>query len=459
MGTTKKTTPPIIHLRGNADTQKNLDPAAISQAYNAMLEALSDEERSLMQEMLQDITQGALPSMDPFHDLAEEYDLSVDAFDIENFLTVELGHCAAIGKVTKKMLATNLVLREDFIEKAIDRTLVGLCFTGIPDSGRKALRACARGAAEAFLNDIDLAIIEVPQANYLREALMDIFERFLLWMRIVRHSLDYASEAEERQFSKHLEKMNELLNLCHQLNEPPRTDAARLAELLKQGNASLKEYLSTLDGLEALMSSRWRARKIPAKGRVSDHPTLSRQGYMPSMYSYDLEVTLRETKPRIFRTLRIPGNRTLADLHRCLQDAFGWEDYHLHEFRYDHAIFGELSDDEERVIIADDIVSLDELRLKVGHKLEYIYDFGDDWVHSIRVKAREKLHGEEVWTSRCVCLDGAMAAPPEDCGGIEGYKELRAEASATLFASPTLRIRWAPDRFDKDTVNKKLARR
>ncbi len=446
MGTMKKSKDP-------------LDAAAITNACNAMLEGLSDKELALMQEMFQDITKGALPSLDPFHDLAEEYDLSVDAADIEHFLAVELGHYAAIGTFTKKKLASDSALRESLIEKAIDRTLVGLCFTGIPESGRKALRACARGAAEAFLDTIDFSIIEIPQANYLREALMDIFERFLLWMRIVRHSLEDASEAEEKQLAAHLVKMNELLNLCHQLDEPLRSDKARLAEVLKQGNASLKAYLATLDDLEALMSSRRHARKIPAKGRDSNHATLSRQGYMPSKYSYVLEVALRGTKPRIFRTLRIPGNRTLADLHRCLQDAFGWEDYHLHEFRYDHAIFGELSDDEERVIIADDIVSLDELRLKVGHTLEYTYDFGDDWVHSIKVKAREKFQDEEAWTSCCVCLDGAMATPPEDCGGIEGYKELRAEASATLFASPAPRIRWAPDRFDKDTVNNKLARR
>lgn len=278
-------------------------------------------------------------------------------------------------------------------------------------------------------------------------------------MRIIRHNLEDASEDEEKKLVKHLTKMNELLNLCHRLDETLRTDEACLAELLNQGNASLKEYLATLDALESLMSSRRHARKIPEKGRLSDHATLSRQGYMASKYRYELEVALWGIKPRIFRTIQIPGNRTLADLHRCLQDAFGWENYHLHEFQYDHAVFGELSDEEDRVIIADDIVSLDELALKVGHKLEYTYDFGDDWVHSIKVKAREKLQGEEAWTSQCACLDGAMAAPPEDCGGIEGYKELQAEASATLFASETPKIRWNPERFDQAAINKKLERR
>lgn len=170
-------------------------------------------------------------------------------------------------------------------------------------------------------------------------------------------------------------------------------------------------------------------------------------------------MTLQGAKPRIYRTLLIPGNRTLADLHLCLQDAFGWENYPLHEFLFDHMTFGELSEEKDRVIIGDDVVSLDELALKVGHRLEYVYDFGDEWEHSIKVKSRTKLEGEEAWTASCVCADGARAAPPEDCGGIEGYKELLMEGATSLFASEKARPDWDPERFDKDEVNEKLARR
>jgi Plasmid pRiA4b ORF-3-like protein len=45
-----------------------------------------------------------------------------------------------------------------------------------------------------------------------------------------------------------------------------------------------------------------------------------------------LKVTLRDTKPPVWRRLLVPGETTLGDLHRAIQAAMGWEDYHLHTF-------------------------------------------------------------------------------------------------------------------------------
>lgn len=45
-----------------------------------------------------------------------------------------------------------------------------------------------------------------------------------------------------------------------------------------------------------------------------------------------LKLTLRDTKPPVWRRLLVPGETTLADLHRAIQAAMGWEDYHLHTF-------------------------------------------------------------------------------------------------------------------------------
>ena len=48
------------------------------------------------------------------------------------------------------------------------------------------------------------------------------------------------------------------------------------------------------------------------------------------------------------------------------------------------------------------------------------YDFGDDWIHEIRL---------EEWTNALMsvvrCLDGEGVAPPEDCGGIGGYAHFK----------------------------------
>jgi hypothetical protein len=441
---------------------KNTTPEAVAKkmdtSYSSIIDSLSEAELSALRELAIGFCESEEDYDDDFHSLARKYDLSVDSSDIELFLTVELSRYSTVTKLTRKALRSDTSLREYVMERAVDRALVGLCLTGISESGAKALRNSALDAASDILGDFDLSIIKNPTVNNLREALMDIYERFLLWMRTPREGLAFASEYYQEELEKKLIKMNELLNVSYMLNEPELPDDTLVKDLLKPGSTGLAEYWETLGELESIMPSR-RARKIPQRGRMPSRAVLTRQGYEASKYRYELEVVLKGSKPRLYRTLLIPGNRTLADLHRCLQDAFGWKDYHLHEFSFGHMVFGEPANEEDRVVIADDIVSLDDLALKVGHKIEYVYDFGDDWVHSIKVKSRDKLEGESVWTSLCVCVDGARAAPPEDCGGIEGYKEMLEELEPSLFASGKKKTRWDPESFDKEAVNKKLARR
>src|SRR4051812_30187408 len=45
-----------------------------------------------------------------------------------------------------------------------------------------------------------------------------------------------------------------------------------------------------------------------------------------------LKVTLRDTKPPVWRRLLIPGEMTLGDLHQAIQTAMGWDGGHLHAF-------------------------------------------------------------------------------------------------------------------------------
>ncbi len=50
----------------------------------------------------------------------------------------------------------------------------------------------------------------------------------------------------------------------------------------------------------------------------------------------------------------------------------------------------------------------------------YEYDFGDSWEHEVVV---EKVLPPDAAFKHPVCLDGANAAPPEDCGGSPGYAD------------------------------------
>ena len=55
---------------------------------------------------------------------------------------------------------------------------------------------------------------------------------------------------------------------------------------------------------------------------------------------YQFKITLRYIEPPIWRRIQVPGTYTFWDLHVAIQDAMGWEDYHLHEFVMRHPKMG-----------------------------------------------------------------------------------------------------------------------
>lgn len=110
---------------------------------------------------------------------------------------------------------------------------------------------------------------------------------------------------------------------------------------------------------------------------------------------HQLKITLRGTKPSVWRRVLIASDSTLADLHDVIQAAFGWFGYHLHEFEIDGVRFGVPDEDEDWGEPPSD-----ERRAKVpklapaGTRLSYTYDFGDDWIHTGRhrwASARRRL--------------------------------------------------------------------
>jgi Plasmid pRiA4b ORF-3-like protein len=148
--------------------------------------------------------------------------------------------------------------------------------------------------------------------------------------------------------------------------------------------------------------------KLPAKRKKSG----------PAAPIYQVKVGLRGAKPPIWRRLEVPADTSLADLHNIIQVAFGWENSHLHVFETAYGTFGVA--DRELGHRAEAPVTLEQVAPGTGDRLQYTYDFGDDWTHEIVVE--KVLDRQPVAYPRCI--GGRRAAPPEDCGGIWGYAEL-----------------------------------
>ena len=48
---------------------------------------------------------------------------------------------------------------------------------------------------------------------------------------------------------------------------------------------------------------------------------------------FRLRIRLDGIEPAIWREIAVPARYSFWDLHVAIQDAMGWLDYHLHEFR------------------------------------------------------------------------------------------------------------------------------
>lgn len=165
-----------------------------------------------------------------------------------------------------------------------------------------------------------------------------------------------------------------------------------------------------------------------------------------------LKVTLRGTRPPIWRRLLMLGEMTLADLHQAIQATMGWHDDHLHAFDIGGRQYGDRH-------TADDVA--DENRLTLNSLLKsgvarfvYTYDFGDNWEHIIVIEKRAPA--SEV-TFYPACVGGKRNCPPEDCGGAWGYQHLLDILADPAHPERAEQIEWIGEQFDPDEFAVEIA--
>lgn len=162
---------------------------------------------------------------------------------------------------------------------------------------------------------------------------------------------------------------------------------------------------------------------------------------------YQLKITLGDVMPPIWRRVLVPGGYTLDRLHRVIQHAMGWQDYHLHSFEISGHQYGEPDPDGELALLDELDARLDAVTGK-GGQFGYTYDFGDWWEHEILV---EDVFPAEPGERYPVCVDGERACPPEDVGGPRAYLEL-IEALPNLEHPRHVAWReWLGRRYDPET--------
>ncbi len=134
-----------------------------------------------------------------------------------------------------------------------------------------------------------------------------------------------------------------------------------------------------------------------------------------------IKIVLEGITPRIWRRFLVKNNISFHSLHKIVQMVMGWGDYHLYSFYVGKEEIGDPNPNLDREITNAKKTKLKDRLLAVKQKFGYVYDFGDDWEHSLVV---EKMFDSEEVKEYPVCLAGERACPPEDCGSHPGYYEL-----------------------------------
>lgn len=172
---------------------------------------------------------------------------------------------------------------------------------------------------------------------------------------------------------------------------------------------------------------------------------------------FEFDVTLEGVAPAPWRRMQVSADTRFMQFHTAIQDACGWENYHLFRFadQAGRPVAGIPNDDfgEPEPDAAD--VALSDVFPRLG-RCSYLYDFGDSWEHDVALVGEVDLPAG----IRRRLVDGRLAFPPEDCGGLWGYEESVRVARGGQDDEDRREWLgdWHPDAFDLEAVKARFDR-
>lgn len=137
---------------------------------------------------------------------------------------------------------------------------------------------------------------------------------------------------------------------------------------------------------------------------------------MPTIYS--LTISLNDWTPRIWRRLWVRGDMKLNEVATILYLSMGWSGYHLSEIIVKERSYGDRSIDPPSGLLEWTEYTLDDIAKDGLTQFQFLYDFGDSWQMTVKIKEEKKL---DSYAPYPVCVNGENAGPPEDMGSCPGF--------------------------------------
>lgn len=169
-----------------------------------------------------------------------------------------------------------------------------------------------------------------------------------------------------------------------------------------------------------------------------------------------LRISLEGTEPLVWREVLVPSYFTLEALHSIVQLVMGWQMSHLYDFEIDGQRYSEPDEFDE--LPSKSLASSISAALNGETSFRYTYDFGDSWRHLIEVKEVTTIDDGFNYP---ICIDGENACPPEDCGGIPGFEDLKEKLANKKDPEHKEMLRWVggyfnPKSFDANRINRDM---
>ena len=189
--------------------------------------------------------------------------------------------------------------------------------------------------------------------------------------------------------------------------------------------------------------------------------TLCHSGGMTADQIARLAIALDEVKPPVRRRIEVPLTIRLDRLHEVFQAVMGWENYHLYEFRIGRDIAYGVPDPNGDFLGSSsrpaNRTTLAQLVAQTRNKtFKYVYDFGDDWQHTVKLEAIAAPEPEAVYPR---LLSAKGRCPPEDIGGPWGYAEYLEAMADPNHERHAEMLEWCGPDFDPNAVDEAAIRK
>ena len=259
---------------------------------------------------------------------------------------------------------------------------------------------------------IRLAIFPKEKTREVIEKMLSTTSMFRITPQLINTLMDHFVDSGRYlpflRFTAHNSAKDEYsMELCQPFGgekEWEFADFGKITRLARQWIGNFAEIIEGKMGVDSLIAAleddwedeelkpirRSRPKKLDQKPRLY---TVKVSLEFAPMFHEDYSAT------EVSRTIQIRGDQTLEELHWAIFEAFDRYDHHMYEFFFGKTPYDRKNirytlsmEQEESPFGPDPTVKgyvedtfVEELGLKKGRVFKYLFDYGDDWLHKIKV--------------------------------------------------------------------------